>query len=124
MDKKFRVNNNVFNYEGSPLFTRENASNRILYNTFTTAQTNTTIWTPAAGKSIYLTAVQASSLSALTITLNRAGNAPFLSIVLTSSFAAFGESFSSPVKFLANEVITLTTSAAGTIYITLLGYEI
>ena len=87
-------------------------------------QSNTPIWTPATGKGIFLTAIQASSVSALTLTLSRGGNSPFLSIVLTSSFANFSQSFSSPVKFAQNEVISLSTSVAGTIYITLLGYEV
>ncbi len=124
MEKKYRLNNVVFNYEGRPLFTRENASNKILFNTFSTMQSNTPIWTPATGKGIFLTAIQASSVSALTITLSRGGNSPFLSIILTSSFANFSQSFSSPVKFAQNEVISLSTSVAGTIYITLLGYEV
>ncbi len=124
MSKKYRLNNNVFNYEANPLFTREYASNIVLFNTYSTAQTNTTLWTPATGKRIYLTAVEAASLAAITVSLKRAGSQTFLSIVLTATFTTFGESFSSPVKFAANEAISLTTSASGTMYITLIGYEV
>jgi len=124
MDNKIRANYKVFNDEVRPLFTREQTSNIILYNTFSTAQTNTVLWTPVTGKRICLTAVEASSLAALVVTLTRAGNAPFLSVALTTTMAAFSESFPSPVIFSANERISLTTSAAGTMYITLIGYEV
>jgi hypothetical protein len=123
MKNKTRLNNNVFNYEATPLFTREYASDIILFNTFSTLQNNTPIWIPATGKRIFLTAIQASSLAALIVTLGRASNAPFLSVNLTTSFATYSESFSSPIKFAANEIISLSTNTAGTINITLLGYE-
>lgn len=123
MDKKIRANYKVFNDEVRPLFTREQTSNIILYNTFSTAQTNTVLWTPAAGKRICLTAIEASSLAALVVTLTRTGNAPFLAVALTTAMSAFSESFPSPVIFLPNERISLTTNASGTMYITLIGYE-
>lgn len=124
MDNDTRVNNNVFNEEINPLFTREQASDTILFNTFSTVQTNTPLWTPAAGKRICLTALQTSAPAALTVTLNRAGSTPFLLIVLTSALAAYSESFSSPVRFLPDEAISLTTSTSGILSITLVGYEI
>lgn len=124
MDKKIRTNYKVFNDEVRPLFTREQTSNIVLYNTFATAQTNAALWTPAAGKRICLTAIEASSLAALVVTLSRTGNAPFLSVVLTTTVSAFSESFPSPVIFSANERISLTTNASGTMYITLIGYEV
>ncbi len=124
MDSNSRTNSSVFNYESSPLFTRESASTKVLYNTFSTAQNNTAVWTPASGKRIYLTAVETSALAALVVTLNRAGNAPFLTVNLTTSLATFGESFPSPIKFNLGEAITLTTSTSGTMYITLIGYEV
>jgi hypothetical protein len=123
MKNKNRLNNNVFNYEATPLFTREYASDIILYNTFSTLQNNTPIWIPATGKRIFLTAIQASSLAALIVKLSRASNATFLSVNLTTSFATYSESFSSPIKFAPNEIISLSTNTAGTINITLLGYE-
>lgn len=123
MDDKTRLNNSVFNDEISPLFTRENASNIIRFNTFSAIQTNTAIWTPSSGKRIFLTAMETSALSAVVVTLNRAGNAPFLSVILTTTLATYGESFPSPVKFAANEAISLTTSAAIAMNITLFGYE-
>ncbi len=124
MDNKPRANYKVFNDERSPLFTREQASNILRFNTFSTAQANTSLWTPASGKKICLTAITASSLAALVVTLNRAGNAPFLSLVLTTAQATYSESFASPVIFAANESISLTTNVAGTMSITLIGYEI
>lgn len=124
MDYKTRINNNVFNDETRPLFTQEYASDIILYNTYSTVQNNSPIWIPAAGKRICLTAIQTSSLLALTLTLNRAGNEPFLSIVLTATLATYGESFSSPLRFEPDEIISLTTSNVGTMNITLMGYEV
>lgn len=124
MDNKPRGNYKVFNDELSPLFTREQVSNIVRFNTFSAIQTNTNLWTPAAGKRICLTAVATSALAALVVTLNRTGNAPFLSVVLTTTLATFSESFSSPVIFAVNESITLTTSVLGTMTITLIGYEV
>lgn len=124
MDKKIRANYKVFNDEVRPLFTREQTSNIALYNTFATVQTNTALWTPATGKRICLTAIEASSLAALVVTLTRTGNAPFLSVVLTTTVSAFSESFPSPFIFSTNERISLTTNASGTMYITLIGYEV
>lgn len=123
MDNKTRTNYKIFNEETMPLFTHEHASDIILFNTFSTIQNNNPIWTPTTGKSIYLTALQASSLVALTVTLNRAGNTPFLSIVLTTALATYSESFPSPVRFVPGEVLSLSTSVAGTVNITLIGYE-
>lgn len=123
MDDTLRTNYKVFNDELVPLFTREQVSNIIRFNTFSAVQTNTILWTPAAGRRICLTAVEMSSLVAMIVTLNRAGNAPFFSVVLTTTLATYSESFSSPVIFATNESITLTTSAAGTTNITLIGYE-
>lgn len=124
MDDKTRVNNSVFNDETNPLFTREQAADVIRFHTFSAAQTNTPIWLPPAGRSICLTALQISALTAVTVTLNRAANAPFLSIVLTTAVATFSESFPAPLLFAPNEAISLTTNAAGTIYITLMGYAL
>lgn len=123
MNNDTRINNNVFNYEANPLFTREQASDIILFNSFSAVQNNTPIWTPGTGKRIFLTAIQISSLGALTVTLNRNNNLPFLSINLTTAFATYSESFSSPLKFAPGEAISLRTSTAVTVNITLLGYE-
>jgi hypothetical protein len=124
MDNADRLSNNVFNDETRPLFTLEHASDIILFNTFSAIQSNNPIWTPAAGNRICLTAVQISALAPLTVTLNRAGNEPFVSIVLTTALATYSESFPSPVIFLPGEAISLTTSATGTMTITLIGYEV
>ncbi|WP_099468071.1 hypothetical protein [Konateibacter massiliensis] len=113
----------VFNLE-DPLFTREYPSDIVLFRTFTTLQTNTPIWTPGTNKSIFLTALQVSSSAALVVQLNRGNNAAFMSIALTSTLATYGISFPSPIEFNSDEIISITTSTAGTVNITLLGYEL
>ncbi len=112
----------VFNFE-DPIFTREYPSDIILFRTFTTLQTNTPIWTPATNKRIFLTALQVSSLVPLVVQLNRGNNATFMSIALTNTLATYGISFPSPIQFNPDETIFITTSVAGTINVTLLGYE-
>jgi len=123
MENNTKLMSIVFNLETSPLFTREYASDIVLFQTFSAIQTNTPIWTPGAGKSIFLTALQLSSPVPLIIQLNRENNEPFLSIILTSTLATYSESFPSPIRFRPDEGITMTTNGAGTINITLLGYE-
>lgn len=113
----------VFNLE-DPLLTREYPSDIVLFRTFTTLQTNTPIWTPGAGKSIYLTALQVSAPAPLVVQLNRGSNATFMSIALTTTLATYGLSFPSPIEFNPDEVISVTTGSAGTVNITLLGYEL
>lgn len=116
-------NSNVF--AANTLPTIEMASNIIRYNSFSTSQTNTVLWTPAAGKSIYLTGISMTTLVSLNATLQRAGNAPFLAVQFSSllSLAPYNISFSSPIKFNVNESISITTSAVGTFNVTLFGYE-
>ena len=111
----------VFNLE-DPLFTREYASDIVLFRTFSTIQTNTPIWTPTSGKSIFITALQISAPAPVVATLNRGGNTPFMSMILTSTLATYSESFPSPIKFQPDEVVSITTNAAA-INITLIGYE-
>lgn len=113
----------VFNLE-DPLFTREYPSDIVLFRTFTTLQTNTPVWTPGTDKSIFLTALQASAPAPLVVQLNRGNNATFMSIALTNTLATYGISFTSPIEFNPDEIISITTSIAGTINITLLGYEL
>lgn len=113
----------VFNLEDNPLWTREYPSDTILFQSFSTIQTNTPIWTPDSGKSIFLTSLQVSAPAPLAINLNRGGNLPFMSIILTNTLATYGESFPSPIRFNQDEVISITTTTAGPINITLLGYE-
>jgi len=107
-----------------PLITREYPSDIVKFQSFTTVQTNTSLWTPASGKSIFLTAIQASAAVPIAIQLNRAGNAPFFSIILTSTQATSSASFPSPIQLEPDEGITVTTNAAGTVNITLIGYEL
>ena len=113
----------VFNLE-DPLLTREYPSDIVLFQTFTTLQTNTPIWTPGTDKSIFLTALQVSAPAPLVVQLNRGNNAAFMSIALSSSLATYGISFSSPIEFNPDEIISITTNIAGTVNITLLGYEL
>lgn len=113
----------VFNLE-DPLLTREYPSDIVLFRTFTTLQTNTPIWTPGAGKSIYLTALQSSAPAPMVVQLSRGNNDTFMSIALTTALATYGLSFPSPVEFNPDEVISVTTGSAGTVNITLLGYEL
>lgn len=122
MDNNTKLMSIVFNLE-EPLFTREYPSDIILFNTFSSIQTNTTIWTPESSMSIFLTAFQVSTSVPMVITLNRESNAPFMSIILTDTLASYGESFPSPIKFEPDEIISITTNVIGTINITLLGYE-
>ena len=124
MNKKPRTNYKVFNDELRPLYTREQTSSIIRFNTFSTLQTNTALWTPATGKRICLTALTASAPAAIVVTLSRAANAAFLVVVLTATLATYSESFPSPLTFAVNERIALTTSAQQTVNITLIGYEV
>lgn len=123
MDNNTKLMSIVFNLE-DPLITREYASDIVLFQTFSAVQTNTAVWTPSSGKSIFLTAFQVSAPAPLTLQLMRGSNSLFLSIILTTALATYGESFSSPVKFNPDEVISVTTSAAGTVNISLIGYEL
>ncbi|EHQ90644.1 hypothetical protein [Desulfosporosinus youngiae] len=107
-----------------PLVTREYPSDIVFFRTFTTAQTNTTIWTPASGQSIFMTAWQVSASVPVVIQLNRGSNSVFMSIMLTSSLATCSESFLSPIRFNPDEAVSVTTSAAGTVNVTLIGYEL
>lgn len=96
----------------------------IKYNSFSTSQTNTVLWTPASGKSIYLTSIAICSLITINVSLQRASNVVFL----VAGFSAlsplpYTTSFFSPIKFNSNESISITTSAVGTVHITLFGYE-
>ncbi len=113
----------VFNLE-EPLVTREYPSDIVLFQTFTAIQTNTPIWTPDSGKSIFMTALQVSATVPVVIQLNRANHSPFMSIILTGSLATCSESFPSPIRFNPDEAVSVTTSAAGTVNVTLIGYEL
>ena len=123
MDNNTKLMSIVLNLD-EPLSTIEYPSDIIIYNTFSTAQTNTTIWTPSSGKSIFLTGFLVSASVPLVINLNRENNTTFMSIILTTSLATCGESFPSPIKFVPDEVISITTNVAGTTNITLIGYEL
>lgn len=123
MDNNTKLMSIVFNSPTDPLFTREYASNIVLFQTFSTIQSNVPIWTPSSGKRIFLTSLQVSASVPLVIKLNRGSNATFMSIILTSTLATYGESFPSPIQFNIDEAISMTTNATGTVNITLIGYE-
>lgn len=123
MDNNTKLMSLVFNLETDPLFTREYASDIVLFQTFSTIQTNTPFWTPSAGKTIFLTALQVSTSAPLGINLNREGNAIFMSIILSNALSTYSESFSFPIRFNPDEVISITTNATGPVNITLIGYE-
>jgi hypothetical protein len=122
MDNNTKLMSIVLNLD-EPLSTIEYPSDIVRFNTFSTAQTNTPIWVPSSSKSIFLTAFQVSASVPLVINLNRESNTPFMSIILTNTLATYGESFPSPIKFIPDEVISITTNTAGTTNITLIGYE-
>lgn len=123
MNNNTKLMSIVFNLD-EPLLVREYSSDIVLFNTFSTVQNNRPIWTPSLGKSIFLTGFQTSSSVPLVIKLNREGNTPFISIILTSSLASYGQSFPSPIEFMPDEAISITSNVAGTMNITLLGYEL
>ena len=122
MDNNTKLMSIVLNLD-EPLSTIEYPSDIIIYNTFSNVQTNTPIWTPSSGKSIFLTAFQVSASGPLVINLNMENNAPFMTIILTATLATYGESFPSPIKLVPDEVISITTNVAATTNITLIGYE-
>lgn len=122
-----RTNFKVFNDASNPLNIFSIPSTIIKYNQFSAAQTNTTLWTPASNKSIYLTAIQISSAGiGVTINLQRAGNSIFAVIILTTTINSYNANYFSPIKFNTNESISLTstyTLTAGNLDITLFGFE-
>jgi hypothetical protein len=116
------ANNLIFVSSNLPV--AEIPSTIVKYNSFSTAQTNTVLWTPATGKSIYLTAISISSLITINASLQRASNVVFLVASVTSlAPVPFNTSFLSPIKFDSNESIYVTTNAIGAVNITLFGYE-
>ena len=135
MDGQSRLNDSVFNTSGSPLyvvnlqsaplFISDTQASNVIKSVSLTGTTPTAVWTPAAGKSIHLTAltVSASVLALFTITLSRTSGA-FLVIGLTSSFATYQADYCIPVQFDVNESITMTLSGVGTtVNYSLFGFE-
>lgn len=126
------TNNNVFNTEGNPLYVINKqgtplysvdtlAANVIKYNSFTGTQSNTAIWTPASGKSIYLTAINLFTTVGLNLSLSRSSGGTFLSLTFSSNYST---DYSVPVKFNTNESILISfTLALGTVSVTLFGFE-
>jgi len=98
----------VFNLE-DPLLTREYPSDIVLFRTFTTLQTNTPIWTPDAGKSIYLTSVQVSAPLAASILFSD-DIMDFLSLRITQPFGTVSRVFPSEYRLTAGNPLKLSTS--------------
>ena len=98
----------VFNLE-DPLLTREYPSDIVLFRTFTTLQTNTPIWTPDAGKSIYLTSVQVSAPLAASILFSD-DDMDFLSLRITQPFGTVSRVFPSEYRLTAGNPLKLSTS--------------
>lgn len=123
MELLTRGNFKIFNDVTNPLNILAIPSTTIKYNQFTTSQTNISLWTPATGKSIYLTAIQISAAVTATIKLQRASNVVFAVINLTTSITSYNANYFSPIQFNVNESISLTSTNLGEIDITLFGFE-
>lgn len=121
-----RVNDKIVNNSTDPLYCNGPLTTVIKRFSFTSSQTNTLLWQPATGKSIYLTALACATTSALTtITVNfsRASNAVFLVCRVINS-SPYEQSFFVPVVFNPNETIRLSsTLLLTTLNISLFGYE-
>lgn len=126
MSMFMRPNFKVFNDPLAPLYIVEGPSSMILNQTLTGGTSLT--WTPATGKSIYLTAIQAASTALLTLAVNitlARGNTTFLAIELTTVVNTYNAAFFSPLKFNTNETVKITNNTALTsINATLFGYEL
>jgi hypothetical protein len=126
MSMFMRPNFKVFNDPRAPLYIVDGPSNKILNQTLTGG--NSLTWTPANGKSIYLTAIQAASTALLTLAVNvtlARGSTTFLEIELTTVVNTYNATFFSPLKFNVNETVKITNNTALTsINTTLFGYEL
>lgn len=91
MDNNTKLMSIVFNLD-EPLFVREYPSDIVLFNTFSTIQTNTPIWVPKPNKSVFLTAVQATAPLPISIILSD-GEDNFLSLRITEPFCTVSQRF-------------------------------
>lgn len=83
----------------------------------------TSVWTPAAGKSIYLTDVIITAISAANCMLY--GAAQLTGKFFLAANGGVAMPFSTPLKLSANEVLGVSTdTVAGTLGVTFIGYEI
>lgn len=87
----------------------EKSSPVIKYDRFGVQPTRQGVWTPAAGKSIYLTAVQGTAPLAVSILLSE-GSDDFLSLRITAPFSTINRSFPSPYQLKANSTLMVRTS--------------
>lgn len=121
-----RPNFKVFNDFGAPLYIVAGPSNTILNQTLSGG--NSLTWTPALGKSIYLTAIQVASTALLTVAVNvelARGDTTFLTIELTTVINTYNAAFFSPIKFDTDEAIKITNNAIlAQVNVTLFGYEL
>lgn len=101
--------------------TIEEGSDVIIYDSFGVLSEKKSIWVPEAEKSIFLTAVQVSSLLGVSVLLSD-GEDDVLSLRITELFSTVSHSFSSPYRLKAdnelmvrtlNEEVKCNTSGAG-----------
>ena len=100
-------------------------SNTIKYLSSSALTGHNLIWQPQNGKSIYLTAVNISSLISLNVTLEHGAS---FTDFLTTGFNAlapvpFYSSYLSPIKFSKNESLYVSATVSGLVSISLFGYE-
>ncbi|ACL20244.1 hypothetical protein Dhaf_2211 [Desulfitobacterium hafniense DCB-2] len=87
----------------------EKSSSTIKYDRFGVLPTRQGLWTPAAGKSICLTAVQGTAPLAVSILLSD-GSDDFLSLRITTPFSTVNQNFPSPYQLKANNTLMVRTS--------------
>jgi hypothetical protein len=104
-----RINDNIFTYGDQPIFTREGDAAVIKHSSFDILSTETSVWTPSAAKSIYLTAVQTSAPLGVTVMLSSNSNS-FLSLRVTTSSSAISQQFPSGYLLSPGNSIDLRTS--------------
>lgn len=103
------TDSDIFNYEQAPMAIRENTADITKYYTFNVLPSETAVWTPAAQKSINLTALVASAPLGVTILLSSGGNT-FLCLRPTASCGAISRYFQSPLRLGHGGSIFIRTS--------------
>lgn len=114
------MSSNKIIFPGTNFEVYEMPSTIIKYSSFSTIQSHTVLWTPAAGKRIYLTAIDISPAAAVIINLEKSNNSVFLAIQFVGNILPYDRSFSSPV-ILSGINISITTAIL--VNITLYGFE-
>lgn len=92
---------------------------------FTTQQTETPVWTPAAGYRVVLRGMHIQNGQALAVTVTfKFGSDTFLKAYLLSDMHPHHIRFDPPIYGAPDESVKVTTSAPVTVAITLVGNEI